>query len=140
MKVKHLRDSSPSRAESAPETHRVLIVGGPKSGKTTLGRRHRARSTDELIEGRAFDQQVAAAAGWMEMPGPWAIEGVTAVRALRQWLRDHPGERPPVDRVIYLRQPYVPLSRHQDAMRKGVETVFREIEPELRRHGVEVVE
>jgi len=143
LEVKHLRDENPENSQNAQkDVHnaRVLIIGGPKTGKTTLGRRFKAKSTDELIAGTAFDAQVTAAAGWMDQPGPWAIEGVTGVRALREWIRAHPGERPPVDRVIYLKTPYVPLSRRQGAMAKGIETVWREIEGEVKRLGVEVSE
>ena len=41
----------------------------------------------------------------MAEPGPWLIEGVTALRGLRAWHRAHLGLAPPIDRCLFLRLP-----------------------------------
>lgn len=75
----------------------------------------------------------------MAEPGPWCIEGVAAVRALRKALAARPGERP-CDRVLYLTEPKAEQTRGQAAMGKGSDTVWREVAPMLRALGVEVSE
>lgn len=148
---------------------RILITGGPRTGKTTLaaqlcdahetcrglacpridgalrdGKRcGEPRHTDDLIEqtkhlGKdAWSAASLIASGWLDEPGPWIIEGVAASRALRKWRDQHPEEPPPVDRVIYLSEPHQPLAKGQETMAKGVRTVHDEIEPWLRKHGVQ---
>lgn len=74
---------------------------------------------------------------WLDAPGPWIIEGVALARALRKWRESNPGA-PPVDRVIRLTAPHVELTKGQAAMAKGEETAWREIEPWLSEHGVEI--
>lgn len=127
--------------------NRIVILGGPKTGKTTLAREldeqcnHRPcgslRMTDDLIH-LGWSEASAAAALWLDEPGPWIIEGVAVARALRKWREANPGARPPVDRVIRLTTPHVDLSRGQASMAKGEETVWAEIEPWLLENGVEV--
>lgn len=145
---------------------RICITGGPRTGKTTLARelghghsvgcaafeRRRGfvtdadcncplaqlvRHTDNLI-GHVdwFAASSEVAERWLPEPGPWIIEGVAVSRALRKWRDRHPGERPPVDRVIYLSEPHEALSKGQAAMAKGVATVHAEIEPWLNEHGI----
>jgi hypothetical protein len=126
---------------------RVVILGGPKTGKTTLAN-HLAhqhafdelsrtglhadvvppRHTDDLIDlgWSAGSQRIADE--WLTQPGPWIIEGVACSRALRKWRAAHPDEPPPVDRVIRLTTPYVALSSRQAGMAKGEEHVWQEIE------------
>jgi hypothetical protein len=141
---------------------RIAITGGPRTGKTTLARTFAAplhvscdsafddescscgalRHTDDLIEqmkhlGKdAWSAASAEVANWLDAPGPWIIEGVAVSRALRKWRDAHPGEPPPVDRVIMLTEPFETLSKGQAAMAKGVATVHEEIEEWLLEHGV----
>lgn len=140
---------------------RIVILGGPKTGKTTLAEASfeahdwphdvpdcdgcgTLRHTDDLIEqckhlGKdAWSEASRIASTWLDEPGPWIIEGVAMARALRKWREAHPGEPPPVDRVIRLTTPHVELSKGQAAMAKGEETVWREIEPWLSEHGVHI--
>lgn len=112
---------------------RIVILGGPRTGKTTLANSWSecpvgtpVRHTDDLIP-LGWSEASQAASLWFDEPGPWIIEGVAAVRALRKWRDQHPGERPPVDRVIALWEPHVTLSKGQATMAKGVESVWREI-------------
>lgn len=137
---------------------RICITGGPRTGKTTLARTILASGetpafrglgesfvhhTDDLIDeykhlGReawsAVSQHVAD--HWLSQPGPWIVEGVAVSRALRKWHEQHPGEPPPVDRVIYLSEPHESTSPGQHAMAKGVRKVHDEIEHWLARHNI----
>lgn len=134
---------------------RIVILGGPRTGKTTLARDlaqatiaagYRAPvpcepgpifHTDDLIH-LGWSEASAAAALWLDEPGPWIIEGVAAVRALRKWRDQHPGAAPPVDRVIHLYRPHVDLAVGQARMAAGHETVWLEVEPWLLKHGVSI--
>ena len=127
---------------------RILITGGPRTGKTTLANEMQMRPpstgsdrptihrTDDLIHLGWSAASEFIAEHWLSEPGPWIIEGVAASRALRKWHEQHPGEPPPVDHVIYLSTPHIELTPGQRSMAKGVETVHREIEPWLDEHGV----
>ncbi len=125
------------------ECRRIVIVGGPRRGKSTLGAMlaerlgapHRA--TDSLVEGREWSEVSDAAADWIREPGPQVVEGVAAVRALRKLLRS--GERPGVI-VVRLSTPLAELTPEQENQSKGHETIWAEVEPELRRRGVLVFE
>jgi adenylate kinase family enzyme len=116
---------------------RTVIVGGPRTGKTTLANHLAADAlhTDDTI-GAGWDGAVERVAGWMDRPGA-TIEGVQTVRGLRKWLEDHPRGKP-CEEVIHLTAPKVARTRGQAIMAKGCETVFKEIEPELRRRGVTI--
>ena len=138
-------DTALAQQLSAPATLRLVITGGPRTGKTTLARSLGlpVYSTDDLIEtykhlGReawsAVSQHVVD--HWFTQPGPWIVEGVAVSRALRKWRDQHPGELPPVDRVIYLTTAHTPLSPGQIRMEKGVVTVHRQIETWLVEHGL----
>lgn len=128
---------------------RIVIIGGPRTGKTTLARELMESEriavgcsfhTDDLINLGWSEASQHVADEWLTQPGPWIIEGVAVVRALRKWRDAHPGEPPPVDRVIRLTTPHVALEGGQIAMLKGEHTVWRQIEPWLREHSVEVDE
>jgi dephospho-CoA kinase len=118
-----------------------VIAGGPLTGKTYLSRSFQhtpVYHTDDLIRLGDMAKQVEAAVDRLQCPGSWVLEGVTTVRALRHWMRAHPGAKPPLDRVLYLRRPMADRTPQQTAMAKGIETVWHEIEPQLRALGVEV--
>lgn len=122
---------------------RLVITGVPRAGKTTLARDlavgFEPRHTDDLISASVGWSEVSeiVASRWFPLPGPYVIEGVAAVRALRKWLASHP-EGMPCDRVIWLDTPLLPLTRGQEIMAKGCRTVWREVEPELLARGVHV--
>lgn len=127
---------------------RVVIGGGPRTGKTTasFGYPQPVRHTDHLISAdkdHSLDTQAALVQPWLADRDPWVIEGATAFHALRYWLRAHrhqPGgdTARPADLVIYLRAPLVRTTLEQDVMAKGIATVWRQIRPELERRGVRV--
>lgn len=119
---------------------RTVILGGPRTGKTTLAasmRSGRLVHTDDLISTHAWSDASDAIAKMLDAPGPWVIEGVAAVRGLRKWLRAHAAGKP-CDTVVAMWQPRVPLSKGQLAMAKACRTVFDEIRGELTRRGVAI--
>lgn len=115
---------------------RLLITGGPRTGKTTLGG-DTARHTDDLIGQLDWSEASAAVAQWFDAVGPWTIEGVAIPRALRKWLESHP-EGKPADKIIFLKDAKVELIKGQAAMTKGLLTVWAAIVPDLIARGVEI--
>lgn len=121
---------------------RILIAGIPRAGKTTLAatleREHKitARHTDALIP-LGWSEASDAAAQWIEEPGPWIIEGVAAVRALRKWLTSNLGR--PADVVHWLGREHVPLTAGQMSMGAGCWSVWNEVLPELLGRRVKVI-
>ncbi len=124
---------------------RVVVAGGCRTGKTTLadkwGRDHGVlvRHTDELIH-LGWSQASDAAAKWFDEKGPWLIEGVAAVRALRKWAAVHHRDELPCDVLVYLSRPLEPLTPGQQSMNRGVQTIWDQIMPDLARRGVEIKE
>ena len=123
---------------------KTVIVGGPRTGKTTLGDRIGAecsvavRHTDELVGKLAWGDDSLEVARWFDEPGEWVIEGVTAVRALRKWMSNNPGKLLVGVLVIYLRSPMVAQTSGQVSTSKGVQTIWSGIENELGIRGADV--
>lgn len=121
---------------------RILITGGPRTGKTTLGLELARRygcpcyHTDDAIP-LGWHEASAEAARWLDRPAPWITEGVAVPRALRKWMAAHEG--PPADELIVLRTPRVELHQGQIRMMRAVLTVLQEIAPALRARGLEIV-
>src|SRR5688572_28574580 len=124
---------------------RVLILGGPLRGKSTLARELRAEGlrtfcTDAPSYCREVEYGVTylpeglvwsgasqyVADQWLSMPGPWVIEGAAAVRALRKWAEANP-DGVPADRIVMLVQARAPTTGRQEGLAKGVVSVWREI-------------
>jgi len=125
-----------------PRSGRVVLTGGPRTGKTHLAKSRvsdgfRVRHTDSLVGVHEWSQASAEVAKWLGEPGPWIVEGVTAVRALRKWMAANPDEKP-ADVVAWLHRPLETRSKGQESMAKGCETIWSEVWPELVRRGVEV--
>lgn len=122
-------------------TERICIIGGPRTGKTTLsGTMSNVLHTDDLIgqfDWSGVSEHVAT--DWLARPGPWVIEGVAVVRALRKWLAAN-ADGVPCERVIVLTKPLVELSNGQASMAKGHEKVWQEVQPLLLARGVAVQE
>lgn len=155
---------------------RIIICGGPDTGKTHLAREMLREPWCEVQYGgpsgvqsiKDCPNQMAKAlvrcadpkamggdaecedweansvevAGWLDLPGPWIIEGVKTVYALRRWLQmRHPevdilsdtheayeiaqrnAVQPPCDRLIVLQRRHVsagPPSPGHVKMRDGM--------------------
>lgn len=131
---------------------RVVIAGGPRTGKTTFSERMRTHMeaerdgrsvlthhTDSLI-GKLDWSQVSehVAKVWMQTSGPWIIEGVSAVRALRKALKYNPLDAP-CDALYMLGTPFVTLTPMQLKMSSDIWNHFHEIQAELVRRGVKII-
>lgn len=121
-------------------TRRLIIVGGPHVGKTTLAKRLKdeigianTKHSDD-IKHLGWSESSKAASQWFNEPGDWIIEGVQTARALRKWLKANPSASLHADLII-LDKPFDALVQGQESMRKGVHTVFSEIESELIKRG-----
>lgn len=125
---------------------RICITGGPKTGKTTLANRladeygdHTGVTvghTDDLIATHDWSAASLEVSHWLDAPDPWIIEGVAMSRALRKWMKAHPGQKPPIDKLIVLSYPWVERTSGQQSMAVGVDTVQAEIDPMLRKFGI----
>lgn len=107
-------------------TERVVIVGGPRCGKSWLARELRAQGLPTfcgdpestvkdpepwvtyLPEGLGFGSPASQwiVDNWLPMPGPWVLEGHVMARALRKWMKQvdestvNHGHPFPCDRVV----------------------------------------
>jgi hypothetical protein len=127
---------------------RVIIVGGPMAGKSTLARTMRAdgyptfcgdpRSTVREPEGDVtyLPEGLDWSSGsqfvvdrWFTMSGPWVLEGHVMARALRKQLAAGGGI--PADRILVLPEPLGRLTPAQASMTKAVKTVWCGIKPRL---------
>lgn len=95
----------PPRAGKAPED-RVMIVGGPRCGKSWFARELRGKGyptfcgdpIDKVKDVEPGVTYLDAGMGmesassryivdnWLPMPGPWVLEGHIMARVLRKWL------------------------------------------------------
>lgn len=130
---------------------RIIIVAGPRRGKSTLARqfreqqgiptfcgdpRSKVKDPEEgvtyLPEGIPFAGDDGAAAwiacGWLCAPGPWLCEGHVMARALRRGLVFAKHTTQLCDRIIVLSGPAMcETSGGQETMHKSVMTVWKQI-------------
>ncbi len=100
---------------------RIAIFGAPKTGKTTLSSTVTDRSvihSDDWMHLSWSDASTALVQHCNAVETPYVVEGVAIPRALRKGLL--------VDAVIQLTKRYEALTPAQNAMSKGLQTVFRE--------------
>lgn len=127
-----------SAASGMTETKtRRAIIGGPRTGKSTMSKQYgNVCCGDDHID-KGWSEASDHIAGLMHGDKHETYEGTSIVRALRKALDQDPRKKP-VDEVVYLRGAKVKTTPGQDAMSKAVDTIFREIEPKLRRLGVKI--
>jgi dephospho-CoA kinase len=124
---------------------RVIIAGGPRTGKSTLatlaGERFGipVKHADDLIETHKWSEASEEVSRWFNEPGPWIVEGVSAPRAIRKWLRQNPSSRLDAT-IVFLKEAVERQSIGQSVMHKGVNTVWLEVLPALRRSEVPIIE
>lgn len=119
---------------------RLVIGGGPRTGKTTLARNQGliVKHTDDVMH-MGWSEASDEVSHWFDVASyAWCIEGVAVARALRKWLARNP-KGTPCDKIIWCRTTFVPTTPQQDAMAKGCEKVFEEICYRLEKRGVEVI-
>lgn len=126
---------------------RLLITGAPRTGKTTMA----IELTEPGMAGRHYctdpQDHHAVPAGvsgtpvglewsecslwiaqhWLELPGPWVIEGVAVPRALRKWHALHPDAPPPCDKLVVLVECHEPLGKRQLKMSQDLHGVLDEL-------------
>lgn len=131
--------------EQLRDSPRTVITGGPRAGKSTLAARASERygrpvhGTDNLVEDNDWSGASKKAAEWFDRDGEWIIEGTATPRALRKWLAANPGKALDAT-VVYIAEPKLKLSAGQATMTAGVKKVWAEIQPELKRRGVKILE
>ncbi len=123
---------------------RIVIAGIPRAGKTTM-----ADEIAPLADMPVIHTDDYMALGWSEASeeasklfddeGPWIIEGVMAVRALRKWMKRNPDAKP-CDFFVWLDVPHVELNEGQARMAKGCETIFGKIRDDLEEAGTVIFE
>lgn len=132
------------------------MLGGPRTGKTTYATKLAKQlgvhlgSTGKRTEqedGLVSTDNYMKRANWATLPDviikdlkdreDWVLEGTQAARVLRRWLKQSPDE-PKVDKVLVFGKPWVVRTPGQEAMAKGVRTIFRDLEPLLKKAGIEV--
>lgn len=114
---------------------KILIIGGPKGGKTT---RARQLSLTHGIPIQHFDAYISKydwsemsdqIAKWLDDPGPWIKEGVAGSRGLRKWLRKN--KKIPDFEIIVLNEPKMKLTQGQDRMHKNHSKILKECMDEI---------
>jgi SPP1 gp7 family putative phage head morphogenesis protein len=104
------------------EHARVAIVGGPKTGKTTLATKYVTDrpliSTDKFMGLAEWDKIPGCVINECERQARFVVEGVQVARALRAGLV--------VDAVLYLDDAKAERLKGQASMAKAVDTIFSE--------------
>lgn len=128
---------------------RIVIVGGPLAGKSTLARQLRAhgyttRCGDRRSTVRQPEPDVTylpddtdwndasryVAEHWLTQPGRWVAEGHVMARALRRQLRTRGAVT--VDRVVVLLCARDYITHAQQPLATAVTRTWEEIAPQLR--------
>lgn len=139
------------KANSDSQSRRIVIVGGPRRGKSTIARQLRdsniptyctdpqslVKDVEEnvtyLPEGLSWsDSSQWVADNWLTKPGPWCVEGIAAVRALRKLVSkpDYFDVNVTGIEVIVLESahPDAEVSSKQESTAKAVMTMWSEIQ------------
>ena len=117
------------------QNRRILIIGGPRCGKTTLGKDLSRKlgipceHFDRYISKLGWSETSDAIADDLNSPGPWIKEGVAGVRGLRKWLRRN--KKVPDFEIIVLNKPHIQLSQGQKRMHENHGKILDEVMQEI---------
>ena len=126
---------------------RIVIIGGPRTGKSQLAKKlsqelsiptvlctdpqHLGGDAPSHMKITNRDERWSAVSEdvshWFENPGPWIIEGVAAIRALRKYHKNNPELPPPCDKLLVLSLPKVTQTKDQRNLAAGIHTVLTSI-------------
>lgn len=124
-------------------TRRIVIIGGPHVGKTTLSEKLKSecgfKNVHHSDDIKHLDWSASSefASYWFDSEDEYVAEGVQMARALRKWLQRNPDKPLDAD-VVWLTKPQTSLLPGQINMAKGVMTVFNEIRGELEKRGARI--
>jgi hypothetical protein len=126
-----------------------IVIGGPRTGKSTYARMLRAQGiktyctdpkslvkepeddVEYLPEGLDWSEgSQYVADNWLDKENV-CIEGVATVRALRKYIDKHSG-LPKGANVVTLDRQHGEPTKGQVSMKKGVDKIWKEIEPKTR--------
>lgn len=139
------RSKTEALVDQLKDHRRVIIAAGPRTGKGTLSTRaserfnRRVRYADSLIGKVPESEMSDEVVKWLNEPGDWIIEGVIGPRVIRKWLKQNPGKTPDFT-VVHFRGPVQTQNDRHKAQHKGVETVWNQVLPELKRRGATIIE
>lgn len=126
---------------------RIVIIGGPRCGKSTTAGRlsratgapifcadHRSKVKEPLSQVHYLPETISwyqpgpwIVGNWFTVSPPWIIEGSTLVRALRYW-KDEGFPGSPCDKIILCFKPQIDeLSKGQQSLLKGVMTIWQQV-------------
>jgi len=116
-------------------TRKILIIGGPRGGKTTYARKLSRElgipldHFDNYIKQYEWSELSEKISDWLNDPGPWIKEGVAGVRGLRKWLRKNGGH--PDFEVHVMNEPKIKLTPGQERMHKNHSRILHEVLTEM---------
>lgn len=117
---------------------RIIIAGGPKTGKTQLAAKlvrqvgaQKPMCTDTLIKNHDWETISDRVSEWFDLSAPWVVEGVITPHALEKWFVRNPIGKP-ADVVLWLPEVRAPQTPRQASMTKGCFTVWQRVIPMLR--------
>lgn len=116
---------------------KILIIGGPRSGKTTLANKLRDSlhlpvvHFDSHIKDYEWSELSEKISEWLDDEGPWIKEGVSGVRGLRKWLRKNPEKLPDFE-IHIMNEPKVEMTPGQARMHKAHSKILQECMDEIK--------
>jgi hypothetical protein len=122
----------------------VFICGGSKTGKTTLANDlcdslYNIIHTDEYIgKGTWADIPDLIIKDLQKSGDNFICEGIQTARVLRRILKDPKKYQIEIDRVWNLTIPFSPVEPKALAMNKGLNTIFKEIQPLLNKKNIPI--